>query len=374
MVCKRAQDLELPLVVDELWAFGSAIRAKEAPGDVDLVAKYSKFHPAFDIFKVACHDMVRRYGWSDDQPDSPSIALAEFLKSIPDNIQNTALFLSWIEGISWSVIFRDICPDMFGYDASGLTKRILLRSARGIHIMQTVPVGEKGWVAAKAYQLIWSKSRPDLYENLKTVLSSETVRETCILEYRNFETQMHPLAAKVKVLHVMLPLLMHHDGPFRNYEDCNKWLIENAAVNFPEYGHEMLERIFKYDDLSQENVPGITQLDISPDEAIEVLKARVEERRKEVKATHELNLVIGRALWFVKDGKSRMAYKGKELEEFVAERTIEDVPKRNVPEERIREILRSLGLPEDRIEAVRGYGKVLYRVQKANGDNGKKDF
>ena len=363
MVCRRSTSLELPIIVDEIWAFGSAIRDKEAPGDIDLVVKYSKFHPTFDVFKVVCHDMVRRYGRSGDRPDSPSLALADFLKTRLDTNQFARLFLSWIEGISWSMIFRDMCPDMFGYNWSGLTKRILLRSARGIHVMEIVPVGEKGMVAAKAYQLIWSRTNPDLYENLRIVLSAKTVRETCILEYRNFEAQLHPLTAGIRVLWAMLPNLIQHDGSFRNYEDCNKWLIEKAAEMFPEYAPEILSRIFMYDGLTLENVPGFMQVEIATDEPIELLKARVEEKRKEVKAYHELDLVIDRALWFAKEGKYRLGYKSEQLAEFVAERTIDDVPKRDITERRIREILRSVGLPEDRIEAVRGYGKVFYRVR-----------
>lgn len=348
--------------IEELWGFGSVIRGKESPGDIDLVAKYSSFHPAYEAFKPVSQEAIKKYGWENDCPPTPKDALLQYMSSLPDDIaKKKILFASWLEGVTWGVLFKDMIPDMYGWEWESITKRILHRGLRGIHVMRFAHTGDKAYLNAKAYQLFWSRDKPDLYSNLQLVFSSEEIRKSCLTELENFETQLAPLKIELEIIGHLFPRLLRYDSQFKSINDCTIWLMGQAKEAFRKYPETVLKQLIEHGKVSDPQPIPTIQAEIP----LNSLKEQVENKRKEVKQLQQEREVLSMVLWSVKELKSGMpGVASSKLQEQVALRTIKDVPKYFVEEAKIRECLRKLSLPENKVETVKYDGsRTHYRFK-----------
>jgi hypothetical protein len=374
-ICDRTLNEQLPIVVEEIWGFGSFLRGKERPGDIDLVIKYSKEVQSFEIFKHLTKGIVKRYGYSEHRPETPADALTLLVLELKvkgiDIVteQDLATYLGWLEGITWKMVFREMNPELFAYDPSGITKRRLLRGIREIHIMSVTSVGSgRGILVAKEYELFWSKSNPDLNFHVSMILSPDRIGSTCINELQNFEGQLEKLMLQLQVLQRMFMELRETDEDFGTIDERDKWLLSTGKRIFSQCSIEVLSEILHSFKIDTEKLGVVQNFNPAHFSALPLkeLQLLVETKRAEVKNAQEKLKVLRYAFFSLKDLKVHNERSSPvSIDVRIAWDTLENVQKAVVEESKIRAYLRELDIPEHEIKTIKERGsKIRFRPFK----------
>lgn len=211
-VVKKAELEKMPLRIAEIWAYGSFIRPKEEPGDVDL-AVFFRPDQELDQNVGSINDFLHhRVGWegSDEQLDKQVRnqafegkvdALVEALDRAlgPDERYRRWLEISradWVHGA------RNYGLWALTLEKYKIIKTMLLGKSKTIHIEPTLgirPISERDEaLAERPHRLVWSETSPDVDANLRLMWA--TAKEAADKELPRFLVQFDQLDAEYSMI------------------------------------------------------------------------------------------------------------------------------------------------------------------------------
>lgn len=172
----------LPLLVTEVYGFGSFFRGKPDPGDVDLVFRRTDDIAEFRLFSKLLHEAT--YGEGPGKFSTPQAALLSildrhcsgYLPGMDDMASLRCLFEQWITGFSWAML----CDRLSRYGSLptsiDITMRLMKRHFPGLNVATWL--GPEGTIENCALRagfsvLVWSRERPDIWSNVEIALAHD---------------------------------------------------------------------------------------------------------------------------------------------------------------------------------------------------------
>lgn len=367
VVCERAETLILPVFIEEIWGFGSLFRAKERPGDLDLLVKFSGHNPKHDLFRNLMDKAMHRH----NEFSTPQEALLQIIKqeiSEDSAKELIPIFNGWLEGYTWNKVFDGFVPGI-SYSWERLTIRLLKQDVPRVSIHLT-GIEDKPHLNAESLVLVWSKKNPNLHDNIKQVLSPSKITDVIWKELENFDRQINTCNVESNVVQKVFKKLLDADPQITDYDEMRKWMTSEASASFPMLTKENLSKIILNVHMMFPEDSGIVfTFDQTKyrAKALEELKEIVEQRRLEVKESKWQLEVFRMALRQLGRLKRERLHENDWYskwtpKQWIAMMTLQDIPKQLVSEEKIRENLRKLDLPENRVFADKRFGKTEYTI------------
>ena len=181
----------VPLRIVEVLAFGSFLRIKATPGDIDLIIFYKEdlaFDKQIKEFQQFINEKSRdERGCELLENLSTNQSLAtEFAKEnfprLPANV--------WLRHIKVTGPMKIYTP--YGFNKIEITRKVLKENMRYIQIAKIENIDDKDDVlsnmSSQTFKLIWSNSMRDLDENLKDL--QDVQLNATISEMKNFLIQV----------------------------------------------------------------------------------------------------------------------------------------------------------------------------------------
>lgn len=378
-VVKVAQTATLPRKVLEMQGFGSFFRGKSNAKDVDIRIKFGDMHPYFQYYRETITKMYRTFIDIDNPverekfPAPKDFFDATYLKVATDlgNEGKDAegvkgileLFSSWLEGITWAMIRDREYTHVL--DASTLTERLLKHRAHARNVS----------VSSMTFSLItdtvftiWSPDSPDYEANLGKIFDSDRIRQSRLASLREFLVQIAAVTMQEEVLSKIIALTID-----RNYCEIERKELPNI---FPQLKKEWLEDLYtvwnhiKEQELNEAGLDLALHFDFGKYEMLSDigLEEIVEQKRMELKDRIQSVTVMQHALselnHTIHASKKEGRIPHQRIAEYVALFTLEAVNKTEAPEDKIRDVLRRAGFPEDKVETLRQRGeRTGYRLK-----------
>lgn len=334
LVVARLPELNLPATIKAIYVFGGILREKGRLHDIDVICLFSQTPEQTQRWAKFCEN------FSDIKPDSRSSSLGKLrplldpyyekrmplAQAVKDKVLSQALDdrgvePAWAGCFSWTALLHNPLG-FFHPSIETVLRKLTFKASKGLSVIFVAEgdfeSGRSGYSHLNTV-LAWSPEKPDIDANL----SQRTVEERkqfLLQELRKFcdilcETKERYTELKSKL----------ERGPLKlNFEALER---SHAEIRWSEE--------WSYSDL-----------------LAECERARSEMRRydEEVAVLETIQSVIKRR-------NEREPVLENPVEEQVAWLTLLWQPKYLVKEQRIRELLRILGLPEERVETVKHRGR-----------------
>lgn len=342
LALRNAQKEDLPATIKEVYAFGGVLRDKEKLHDFDSVFLYEQtsqqkerwerfcrnFSSVYEDYReISCQqlrDLLEPY-FRQDIPLSKAVMIDSVSKALRDY----GIEPRWAACFSWTEIFFPPIG-IFVPDLDKVLRKLLFRGIRGIQAwFEDFESFRKGhrMLSAENFQLAWSPEIPDIKENLN--MPAEAKRAFIVSELKLFQKQLLPLKEQMQKLQTDLISIL--SGTELDL-DFNKLNSKHTDISFDE----------------KEQIPS--------------LLIKCEQARKELRDYHEEIVILSTLKYSIENYQGRkndpfssnhLSYTMKELVTFW---TVLRTPKYESKEEKIREVLSDLRLPEDYVVAIRTYG------------------
>lgn len=352
-------ELDLPAKIVSIYAFGSVLREKKEPHDIDLVilytmtseqvARWERFVKNFSTYGMGgeqypIHELEKYLVPYHRR----AILLSEAVKA--EELANV-LRQHGVEPV-WAGCFSltDVLYNRYGQfipSIETVMRRMLLgRKTRGF---QAKFAGYQSFVnrhipllSAKNYQLAWSMEKPDVERNLLRRSMNEKMAHN-VRELDHFIKDEIPRLKKA--------FLEAKESAVKTEGNTNIKLNVEALDS----KHREIQRTGNesYGELAEKCEEGRTEMNKYREET-----GVLEEIANVFESWHRINS------WVQTEGYS--------AEEYILQRAIENSSKMNISETRVREILHTLGLPEDHIITIRKYGAgTYYEIVRTVGERSR---
>jgi len=350
-VAERIPKLDLPANIVAIYAFGGMLREKRRLRDFDLVFLYSmsdgqkerwdRFLKSFSTYDPESGRDPLGEIWAELEPYwRRGIPLSEAVKDegLSRKLSERGTPPHWAGCFSWTDIFGIGHMGVFVPDIRKVIRRMLLgRGMKGLQVLvERYEDFEKGeaWLLPKNFVLAWSPERPNIEENLERPQREKV--EFAIKEAELFTRQIAELR--------------------------KKW--EGALEAVSKLGKDAGVRL-DLEALARQHV----EVSFSGGEPYDELLRKLEGAREEMRK-YEAEAAVLRAVGSALERllRNRPLYSDYPAEEYVCLWTIEGIPKREVEEVEIRRVLRALGLPEERVVAVKEWGRTQYELPRDEGE------
>lgn len=328
--------LELPAEVNGIYAFGSILREKENPHDIDLVVLYSMTQEQAKRWETFRKNFSSGYG--DEHTirkiqkylvpyQTKSISLCDAVKNeeLSSILREHEIEPVWAGCFSWT--------DVLGYDPYGfdpeinkVLRRMIFGRFKGFQVKfsygESLPDGYIPMMVAKNHCLAWSKEKPDV----KTNLLKRSVDE--------------------KMVHDLKELNHFIEDEIPRYK---KKFLE--AIEIAKKRTTKANIALNWDALESKHV----EIHRTGTESLIELAKKCEQARSEMKNYHDENGVL-KIIAYTND----FVETGYSIEEQISQTVIQNSKSNNLSEPSARAILHTLGLPEDRIMTIKKYGFGTY--------------
>jgi hypothetical protein len=363
-IIERIPKLDLPANIVAVYAFGGMLREKSKLHDFDLLFLYSMTPDQvlrWDRFR----DNFSTYGLGPNYAKLPTSELEDIFMpfkkrgiSLHHAVQDeklASLLLqkgvppSWAGCFSWTEIFTGYHGDgVFYPDLDRVIRRILIgKQFRGLQVQtQRLEDFEKKqmWLVAKNYVLAWSPEKPDIEENVEG--RSQQDRINYIIKELDF------------FINEQIPQLRNGSNNRPCYQEAKEAVIKGSA-----------EAGIKIDlgALDRQHI----NVERNGTESYKELLQKCEMARTEMRSYHKEIIVLNQ-ITFALQNWTRVRKEGylqrKRPEDQIAQWVVEGVEKTAVKESDIRQILRTLNLPEHNVITIKGYGFTHYRLPENEED------
>lgn len=324
--------LDLPADIHEIHAFGSILREKETPHDIDIVVLYTQTplqKARWEVFEASFSDS---YGSEHRLREIKSYLTPFQARGTPlcDAVKDEALSKvlhehgivpAWAGCFSWTEVLG---YDPYGFDPElrKVLRKMIFGRLKGFQVKfvagTTLPDGFIPHTVVKNHALAWSREKPDVGANILG-RSIDEKTEHDVNEFEHFvETEIPRLK--------------------QEYLKAKGEAIQRLLTTNVRLGWVALENRH-------------TQINMTGTESLKELGEKTEQARIQMKNyKHETDIL------------ELIAYhagyppEGYTTEERIAECVIQSSRSRGVPEDKAREILCLLGLPEERVVTIKKYG------------------
>jgi hypothetical protein len=342
LAVRNAQEEDLPATIKAVYAFGGILRDKEKLHDFDSVFLYEqnsqqkerweRFRRNFssmneddrEISHQQLHDLLEPY-FRQDIPLSKAVVI----DSVSQALRNYGIEPKWAACFSLTEIFFPPIG-IFVPDLGKVLRKLLFKGMRGVQAwfedFEKFREGRK-MLLAENFQLAWSPETPDVKKNLNML--PEAKKAFVINELGLFQKQLLPLKEQMQKLQTDLISISSGTGLDLDFKKLDS---KHADISFDE----------------KERIPS--------------LLTKCEQARKELRSYHEELAILSTLKYSIEDYQRRksdpffssnLSYTMKELATLW---TFLRTPKYESKEEKIREVLSDLRLPENYVVTVRTYG------------------
>lgn len=353
ILCQRAAEEPIPVRIEEVWAFGSFIRLKEKPGDLDLAVKYSERHPLWERFDKEMQEAIHAHRRERGDYPTPADALLAELRRTKSLDDHWEVYAKWAKFTTWGRVDRDWMAGR-GFYWDGIAREMLLEGLPRVHIAQMEPTDSKFWLLTEVRVLIWSRVKPDVEKNLASALGSKGLGRNLANEITGFDRQMEPLQFEAKIQRAL-------------YETVSSKSVTNAELAplnslakriLPEEDAKRIDRCLQNSQefLWEEVKKPIDRKALARYLSVptEELQSLAEKKRVELKALRDevevLRNMVGAAVDWIQMPEERRQYLAHyTAQDWVAECALRWAGREAGMETRVRALLRAHGLPESRI-------------------------
>jgi len=350
-IVDRIPKLDLPADIVAVYAFGGMLREKRHLHDFDLVFLYSmsekqakrwlRFFKNFLTYDSESGRYPLNEIWSMLEPywkQRIPLRMAFKDEELARTLSERGIVPQWAGCFSWTEILEGYVAGLFFPDIREVIRRMLLgKRVRGLQIL--VEEYEKFMkgdtiLTPKNYVLAWSPEKPNVRENLK--MSPEE---------------------KIAFITKELEFFIDKISTFKEeWMEAKRRVMELSIKASIRLGLEALEKRH-------------SEVKILGSEPYETLKEKAETAREEMrKYIKETAILWGVAGALEKWIKIKDALHDHPAEDYISLWVIKDVRKRDAKEEEIREVLRTLKLPESHVITIREYGRTWYELPRNEDD------
>ncbi len=171
LIVSRIADGYCPVHVSEIWIFGSTLRLKEDPEDIDLVIFYKKDD---ELDKKV--EVFRNLIWNLRETPEGKKTVQDLVED-PELARKVGSQLFHLPIEKWTPYLRQTGTSArLGYlfYTQEVTKRTLKEGIHGVQISHLSSLDQKDmWLksmTARTFRLAWSEQKPDLEANLQEYL------------------------------------------------------------------------------------------------------------------------------------------------------------------------------------------------------------
>lgn len=351
-VIERIPQLDLPVTIVAVYAFGGMLREKSRLHDFDVLFLYSMTPDQASRWDVFRHNFSS-HGRCSQHHEHPIADLEDVLlplkkrglslhdavqdEQVASRLEQKGIPPSWAGCFSWTEIFEGYFGDGTFYpELDMVIRRTLIgKQFRGLQVqIQNKDDFEKKTMLLlpKNYVLAWSPEKPNVAENIES-RSQEDRTQYITKELDYFINEQTP---------------MLKTGYLKFKESVAKASVEAGVkidVGALDKEHILVER--------------------TGNESYDELRQKCETARNEMRKYQRETAVLNHLLSVLEYWTSRNEH--AQIEQ-IAEWVIRRVPKKVVKENDVREILQTLGLPEENVITIRGYGFTDYGTPKNEED------
>jgi len=346
-IVENISNLDLPAKIVSIYAFGSILREKKEPHDIDLVILYTmtseqverweRFTKNFSTYGMD----EKRYPIQELEKylmpyNRRAIPLGEAVKDeeLANILRQRGVEPVWAGCFSWTDVLYNPYGNFIPSIETVMRRMLFRRKIKGFQTKfsgyQFYVNGHIPFLSAKNYQLAWSIEKPDVERNL--------------LRRSIHEKMVHIAKELDHFINDEIPRLK------KAFLDAKESVVK-AGLNTN----------FKLDveALARQH----TEIQRTENESYKELAEKCEKGRAEMNKYREETDVLKEIANILESWERIMNWVHTErysAEEYVSQRVIENSAKMNVSETRVREILHTLGLPEDHIITIRKYGRGTY--------------
>ena len=364
-IIERIPDLDLPADIAAVYAFGGILREKRKLHDFDLLFLYSMTQDQvlrWERFR----DNFSTYGLGPNYAKLPISELRDMFMpfqkrgiSLHHAVQDekvASLLVqkgvppSWAGCFSWTEIFTGYQGDgIFHPDLDRVIRRILIeKQFRGLQVQIQSRLDfekEHTWLVAKNYVLAWSPEKPDIEENV---------------EGRSQQDRMNYITKELDFfINEQIPQLRNGSNHrTRSYLEAKEAVAEGSAEAGIRIDLELLDK--QHANIEHTGTESYTELL----QKCEMARNEMRNYHREIIVLHQIALALQNWVRMRREGYIQR----KRPKDQIAQWVIGGVEKAAVKENDIRQILRTLSLPEHNVITVKGYGFTYYRLPENKED------
>ena len=352
--------LDLPATIAEILAFGGILREKERLHDCDVMVLYYRT-PEQEERWQKFRANFSTYGIDSQYDRYPLRELKEIFdpfieKNIPlrlvvndDNVANVlrskGIPPKWAACFSWTELYGGQQGEgMFIPQIGKIISRILVGGKKGLHVKvdDCESFAKYGsLLSAKNYIIAWTADKPNVRNNIED-RSSQSRKETLLKELDHFVNNQIPkyrngINSEVGYLKAKAAVLQ-------------RCLVAKLNINLENLDHQHAE-------IRWNKTDSLTELSQKCE------AARIEMRK--YRNDTEVLKMLSRAIDCWGDGSESTQ---SSREELISQFIIKNTVKKIVKEVDIREVLKLLGLPEDRVVTIHMRGYTDYVLAESEDD------
>ena len=175
-VVNRVDQLDLPVTIQKIYGYGSLIRGKENPGDLDLILIYNKTIEQEIRFNVFYKSFIKYITENFDElwKIHQEISFNDYIsqKHVIEKLKKKNIVLEWTKTFSWTTVLYNY--NTFQPNLNEITNKLLLKNIKGLH----ADFLSKDFDLTKSlerYYLLWSYKSPNIDKNIDILPINELI-------------------------------------------------------------------------------------------------------------------------------------------------------------------------------------------------------
>ena len=357
-ICKKIPEQILPVNIERIELFGSALRNKQNPGDLDLHAYYSDD----EYYSNRWNLFYKIFTKMDKNHKLPLDAVLHYLKENfkQEQVKDVEpIFQNWFKDFKWgSLDYEDLSRDK-------VLRKVILKGVKEIHILDFILIGKKSSIKKSASEVVWSRTSPDVFSNLKKIWMPETLESNLWIDLESLDEQLTLEQSQLSVKKTLFEKLLKSKQKFQTSSDLEKWKKKVLKKYFPNQEIRTSVRSLdntvlkdykferkKYEKFDQDQLQNI----------VEEKRTSLKSDQKEFNVVSHLWDSLNR--WFIQLHEYSEWSKNKNVKTYLAMSVLKNIPKREVDEKEIRDYLKKNKISTHHIFTIPSYNgsKILFRV------------
>lgn len=225
-IITNLEENRFPAKFDEVWNYGSFLRDKKNPKDLDLILKYTEinddYYTFLDIIPLLLENKPKSFTPLDALKKIENFKFYDKWKNFP----------FWLSNMDWNTLKqKESILNMTLWMT--ISRQILQNEFPQIQIGEIIPVNRSPTGSRKSFELLWSRNNSPLQKNLKRIFSERSLRFNLINEIYAFEEDISNLDYEIKISNWLLNELICYEYQFEDETKLKKWFKTKIEKKFP---------------------------------------------------------------------------------------------------------------------------------------------
>lgn len=355
-----------PVKITRVEIFGSALRNKPVPGDLDIAIRYLE-DPSVKLL----HDLLREI--FEKMPriefETPKDAVLNYVENTyKNNFKRETLdfiksvYSIWLDSFKWSsLIYPWIVPH-----PQTIVKKMLIKGTKEIHIEHFSKESEKHTSVATIFETIWDNNNRDIFTNISRIFSPDLLKKNVLKELENIDIQLRTHKKQIKIATKAFQILQQSEIDFSKKDDTRDWVKKQMCELFPKINSELVYKSLVISNFDNSNFNLKFNKKLFEVKSLDELQKIIERKRTVLKEAIQELFVIRTSLYYLIESREKEpSFWGRYLtiDSYVCVRVLQSVPKRDVSEKNIRKFLKKLNLQEDLVESTH-FGRTRFDIKR----------